>query len=42
MNIYQTLTLSVLASCVAIAPQLSMTADYSRAEKELRIMSKSF
>ncbi|MGB0495963.1 MAG: hypothetical protein ACPGJI_06375 [Kangiellaceae bacterium] len=42
MNIYQTLKLSVLASCVAIAPQLAMAADYSRAEKELRIMSKIF
>lgn len=42
MNIYQTFMLSIIASCLVVTSQTSIAADYSRAEKELRIMSKIF
>lgn len=42
MNIYQTFKMSAIASCLALTSQIAIAADYSRAEKELRIMSKIF
>jgi len=42
MNIYQTFKISAIASCLVLTSQIAIAADYSRAEKELRIMSKIF
>jgi len=42
MNIYQTFKISAIASCLALTSQIAIAADYSRAEKELRIMSNIF
>ncbi|MFT6735503.1 MAG: hypothetical protein ACJAS9_003714 [Polaribacter sp.] len=42
MNIIKTFKLSAIASCLAVVAHVSIAADYSRAEKELRIMSKIF
>ncbi len=42
MNIYRIFKISAIASCLALTSQIAIAADYSRAEKELRIMSKIF
>ena len=41
-RLFETIKFSAIASCLALASQVTFAADYSRAEKELRIMSKIF